>query len=74
MYMTTLYFSATGNSKYIAELFFRQMNAVCYSMELLTRFELVTSSLPMQCPTYHSVPGKPVFTGFLKFKTLIFKV
>jgi len=28
-----LYFSATGNSKYIAELFCRNMNAVCQSIE-----------------------------------------
>ena len=31
--MVVLYFSATGNSKYIAELFSRNMNAICYSIE-----------------------------------------
>jgi len=31
--MTMLYFSGTGNSKYIAELFCRNMNAACHSIE-----------------------------------------
>ena len=31
--MLTLYFSATGNTKFIAELFSRQMEAICLSIE-----------------------------------------
>ena len=31
--MIMLYFSATGNSKYIAELFCQNMNAACHSIE-----------------------------------------
>jgi len=31
--MLTLYFSGTGNTKYIAELFSRNMNASCFSIE-----------------------------------------
>ena len=31
--MIMLYFSATGNSKYVAELFCKKMNAACYSIE-----------------------------------------
>jgi ferredoxin len=31
--MLTLYFSGTGNTKYIAELFSRKMNARCFSIE-----------------------------------------
>jgi len=31
--MIMLYFSGTGNSKYVAELFCRNMNATCYSIE-----------------------------------------
>jgi ferredoxin len=34
-----LYFSGTGNSKYIAELFCRQMNAACHSIEEDIEFE-----------------------------------
>jgi len=33
MNILTLYFSATGNSKHISELFSRQMNAKCHSIE-----------------------------------------
>jgi ferredoxin/flavodoxin len=32
-HMSMFYFSGTGNSKYIAELFCRNMNAACYSIE-----------------------------------------
>ncbi|MCL1845247.1 MAG: EFR1 family ferrodoxin [Defluviitaleaceae bacterium] len=31
--MLTLYFSGTGNTKYLAELFSRKMNAACFSIE-----------------------------------------
>ena len=31
--MIMLYFSGTGNSKYIAELFSKNMNAACFSIE-----------------------------------------
>lgn len=31
--MLTLYFSGTGNSKYVAELFARKMNTACHSIE-----------------------------------------
>ncbi|MCL2499433.1 MAG: EFR1 family ferrodoxin [Defluviitaleaceae bacterium] len=31
--MLTLYFSGTGNTKYVAELFSRKMGAVCHSIE-----------------------------------------
>jgi len=37
--MIMLYFSGTGNSKYIAELFCKQMNAVCCSIEEKTDFD-----------------------------------
>ena len=43
--MLMLYFSATGNSKYIAELFSRQMGGKCHSIEERLDFEgLITSS------------------------------
>jgi Fe-S-cluster-containing hydrogenase component 2 len=43
--MLMLYFSATGNSKFIAELFSRQMNAKCHSIEEDVNFEeLIMSS------------------------------
>ena len=32
-------------------------------MELPTRFELVTSSLPRKCPLLHYIPEKPMNTG-----------
>ena len=31
--MLTLYFSGTGNTMYVAELFSRKMNAKCFSIE-----------------------------------------
>jgi ferredoxin len=34
----TIYFSGTGNTKYIAELFSRKMDAACYSIEADTDF------------------------------------
>ena len=43
--MLMLYFSATGNSKYVAELFSKKMNAVCHSIEENTDFtELIKSN------------------------------
>ena len=36
--MLALYFSGTGNTKYIAELFSRQMDATCFSIETVTDF------------------------------------
>ncbi|MCL2815473.1 MAG: EFR1 family ferrodoxin [Oscillospiraceae bacterium] len=42
--MVMLYFSGTGNSKYVAELFCRRMNAACHSVEEEIDFnELITS-------------------------------
>ena len=37
-FVLTLYFSATGNTKYIAELFSRQMEARCLSIEDIVNF------------------------------------
>ena len=42
--MIMLYFSGTGNSKYIAELFCENMNAACYSIEGETDFAHVIAS------------------------------
>ena len=42
--MILFYFSATGNSKYIAELFCRNMNAVCHSIEEKIDFAQLISS------------------------------
>jgi ferredoxin len=36
--MLTLYFSGTGNTKYIAELFSRKMDAACFSIEAAADF------------------------------------
>ena len=38
MQMLALYFSGTGNTKYIAELFSRQMDATCFSIETVADF------------------------------------
>ena len=52
--MVMLYFSGTGNSKYIAELFCRYMNIKCYSIEnnidfcqLLTAAEIIGFCYPI---------------------------
>jgi len=42
--MIMLYFSGTGNSKYIAELFCRHMNAACHSIEADIDFESLIKS------------------------------
>ena len=42
--MVMLYFSGTGNSKYIAERFSRNMNAMCHSIEDKIDFEQLLSS------------------------------
>jgi len=42
--MLMFYFSGTGNSKYIAELFSRNMNAECHSIEEKTDFGRLISS------------------------------
>ena len=42
--MIMLYFSGTGNSKYIAELFCRHMNAECHSIEEKLDFKSLTAS------------------------------
>lgn len=46
------YFSATGNSKYIAELFCRNMNATCYSIEENTDFTNLIISEDTICFCY----------------------
>ena len=42
--MVMIYFSGTGNSKYIAELFCKQMNAVCHSIEDKIDFDALINS------------------------------
>ena len=42
--MLTLYFSGTGNSKYIAKLFSRNMNAACHSIEDDIDFDALVAS------------------------------
>jgi len=50
--MVMFYFSATGNSKYIAELFCRNMNATCYSIEENTDFTNLIISEDVICFCY----------------------
>jgi NAD-dependent dihydropyrimidine dehydrogenase PreA subunit len=47
-----LYFSGTGNSKYIAESFCRHMNAECYSIEENINFEALMKSDGAICFCY----------------------
>jgi ferredoxin len=47
-----LYFSGTGNSKHIAGLFCRQMNAVCHSIEEDINFEELIKSYDTICFCY----------------------
>ena len=42
--MIMLYFSGTGNSKYVAELFCRNMNASCHSIEENADFTALLAS------------------------------
>lgn len=42
--MLMLYFSATGNSKYVAELFCKRMNATCRSIEENVDFDAIIAS------------------------------
>jgi len=50
--MVMFYFSATGNSKYIAELFSRNMNALCHSIEEDIDFAGLISSEDIICFCY----------------------
>jgi ferredoxin len=78
--MIMLYFSGTGNSKYIAELFCRYMSAGCYSIEEKLDFgQLITSeeTIGVCYPVYGSrVPRimrefAQKHIGFLKNKKII---
>jgi len=50
--MVMFYFSGTGNSKYIAELFCQKTNAVCHSIEDGIDFEKMISSEDVICFCY----------------------
>ena len=50
--MVMFYFSATGNSKYIAELFCRNMNAECHSIEEETDFSRLMAAAETICFCY----------------------
>ena len=59
--MLMLYFSGTGNSKYIAELFCKQMDAACHSIEEKLDFaELITNeqTIAFCYPIYASRPPR----------------
>ena len=73
--MLMLYFSGTGNSKYIAELFCRHMNAACQSIEDNVDFDKLTASeeiIGFCYPVYGSrVPR--IMREFIKMRIELFK-
>ncbi|MCL2719566.1 MAG: EFR1 family ferrodoxin [Lachnospiraceae bacterium] len=71
-----LYFSGTGNSKYLAEIFAIEMNAACHSIEEEINFkELITNhdTIAFSFPTYGSRVPRILrdFTG--KYARLIYR-
>lgn len=55
--MITIYFSGTGNSKYIAKQFSKRMDCDCYSIEEKTDFKSIlnnTDKIAVVYPIYGS--------------------
>ncbi|MCL2054184.1 MAG: EFR1 family ferrodoxin [Oscillospiraceae bacterium] len=72
--MVMFYFSGTGNSKYIAELFAKKMNAFCYSIEDKVDFEeLINSAATVGfCyPVYGSRPPRNIREFAIEHKNLL---